>query len=1132
MTAFTWKDGAKGNWYDAGNWSGVSGNQPYPVPGDSATIGSGTVTLDPADYVSVNASTPSENGMFDGLSIVLGDSANNPAELILRGTGSPDGGLANADIGSFTSITTAGSASIISDGLSTIYGGIVDEVAGSTLTIGSDTADYPNSRLEFRSSGVKFANTSETVVLTGNISFLAAPFRPGANVSVVNDAQVDVIGQTSGGSSLPSVNVAGPVTGTGSWNLGPARVEFQSSVAATQTVHFGSPIANSVLEIQSPSSFHAAITGFGLGDAIDFTAVNYVASDTVSLTNGALTLATSTGTVLATLQNVGEASNIVAGQNDTLELVSDSSTGTDVVFAAAQNANAASASSVIAAADLTYSDERAADPATYQLITAGAVAIGATVAKLAPLQGSLHGPIDGAGVKVGIISDSFDVNDATGSELQAAIAQGYLPADFTANNILREGPAGAENEGQAMAELVHAVAPGADIYFASAEQGGTSNQADYAAAFQTLQAEGCQVIVSDWTVSAMPMYADDGPVDAAVTNALNANTNILVAAGNFGEAFLQQSFSGAPTVSYTPHNATQSVAAHVWSNGTDEEAFVIKAGLVGSIHVQWTAPYEGVNNAGAPDALSFQVYTSTGAYVGTSSQTDVLQSTAPGAPSIFAADASLSIANRGSTDATYEIVVYLNNGQVAPADFNLVIGGSPAAAQDPPGYIIDPETGTGPGNLRGDALVPGVNTVGGTFYGDSTAYGQIPDQTEYYSDSGPGELLYDSNGDPYTGAQPGGVAFTAPTGVQTDVSGFNPFFGTSSASPEAGAAAALMLQVDPHLTNTQITDILEKTATPLSGVSGNQGGAGEINVAAAIQYIENDIACYCRGTLILTDQGEVAVEDLMIGDRIATLSGELRPIKWIGRRSYAGRFIMGRSDILPICFKAGALADNVPRRDLWISPHHAMYLEGVLIEARDLVNGASVTQADAAEMVEYFHIELDSHDIIIAEGAWSETFVDDDSRNMFHNAHEYAELYPETERVPAIYCRPRLDCGYEVEAARRVIDTRAGLRSRRAYQPLCGFVDVVSPTRILGWAQNPDRPEVPVCLDILVDGKMIGRTLANIYREDLAHANLGSGCHSFVFTLQTAIDPKRQSVSVQRSLDGVALQRSSWSCAA
>ena len=78
--------------------------------------------------------------------------------------------------------------------------------------------------------------------------------------------------------------------------------------------------------------------------------------------------------------------------------------------------------------------------------------------------------------------------------------------------------------------------------------------------------------------------------------------------------------------------------------------------------------------------------------------------------------------------------------------------------------------------------------------------------------------------------------------------------------------------------------------------------------------------------------GEKRVEQLKIGDKVMTRSGVARPIKWIGRRSYAGRFIMGRKDILPVCIKAGALGGNVPRRDLWISPHHAMYFDGAYFD--------------------------------------------------------------------------------------------------------------------------------------------------------------------------------------------------------
>ena len=208
---------------------------------------------------------------------------------------------------------------------------------------------------------------------------------------------------------------------------------------------------------------------------------------------------------------------------------------------------------------------------------------------------------------------------------------------------------------------------------------------------------------------------------------------------------------------------------------------------------------------------------------------------------------------------------------------------------------------------------------------------------------------------------------------------------------------------------------------------------------------ENNTPCYCRGTLIQTDRGEVPAEQLSIGDRVITKSGEARSIKWIGRRSYGGRFALGRRDILPICIKAGALDDNVPRRDLWISPHHAMYfkdnhLEAVLIEAKDLVNGVSIVQAERVDSVEYFHIELDSHDVIIAEGALSESFIDDDSRGHCSttrtNTGGFIRKRPQAQRN---ICAPRCEDGYEVEAARRRIVLRAGLL-READEPRAGLL--------------------------------------------------------------------------------------------
>jgi autotransporter-associated beta strand protein len=272
---------------------------------------------------------------------------------------------------------------------------------------------------------------------------------------------------------------------------------------------------------------------------------------------------------------------------------------------------------------------------------------------------------------------------------------------------------------------------------------------------------------------------------------------------------------------------------------------------------------------------------------------------------------------------------------------------------------------------------------------------------------------------------------------------------------------------------------------------------------------ETEQPCYCRGTLILTDRGERRVDELEIGDKLVTLAGAQRPIKWIGRRGYAGRYILGRQDILPICIKPGALGDGVPRRNLWISPRHAMFLEDVLIEARDLVNGVSIVRATQVDEVEYFHLELDTHDVIIAEGAPSETFIDDDSRMMFRNAHEYTLLYPNEPRNPPRFCAPRLNEGYEIEAARRHIDTRAGLRTPDAanFAPkVRGFVDLLASGRVAGWVQAPDQPDAPLCVDILAAGRRIGCALANVYRGDLAAAGIGHGRYGFELALSAGVD--------------------------
>ena len=160
-----------------------------------------------------------------------------------------------------------------------------------------------------------------------------------------------------------------------------------------------------------------------------------------------------------------------------------------------------------------------------------------------------------------------------------------------------------------------------------------------------------------------------------------------------------------------------------------------------------------------------------------------------------------------------------------------------------------------------------------------------------------------------------------------------------------------------------------------------------------------DPPCYCRGTLICTERGEVAVEDLAIGDKVMTMSGAAQPIKWIGQRNVIARY-SDRLRAWPIRVKANALAEGVPSRDLLVSPDHALLIDGILIQAGALVNGVSIVrETDVPEVFTYFHVELNDHALIFAENTLAETFIDNVDRLGFDNWREHQVLYPDGHAI-------------------------------------------------------------------------------------------------------------------------------------
>jgi autotransporter passenger strand-loop-strand repeat protein len=162
------------------------------------------------------------------------------------------------------------------------------------------------------------------------------------------------------------------------------------------------------------------------------------------------------------------------------------------------------------------------------------------------------------------------------------------------------------------------------------------------------------------------------------------------------------------------------------------------------------------------------------------------------------------------------------------------------------------------------------------------------------------------------------------------------------------------------------------------GLAGNYDGVRfDVSQAPGLVYaqVTASAVCFCSGTRIMTTEGEVAVEALTVGTEVVTARGAIRPIRWIG--TIAG---IVNKDARPVIIRRGAFPGGLPIRDLRVTPGHSFQFGDVLIPIGKLVNGQSILVDENARTVELFHLELDVHDLLIAEGALAESYRDDGNR--------------------------------------------------------------------------------------------------------------------------------------------------------
>jgi hypothetical protein len=270
--------------------------------------------------------------------------------------------------------------------------------------------------------------------------------------------------------------------------------------------------------------------------------------------------------------------------------------------------------------------------------------------------------------------------------------------------------------------------------------------------------------------------------------------------------------------------------------------------------------------------------------------------------------------------------------------------------------------------------------------------------------------LADSSGIPHTDAVTGLSTFHNATNILHDLSygsGYEILLDQGGLSFSVGSVDYNFASDDKHY--------------PWFALTSSSTGQESLTFRAFVTPV-----CYCAGTRLAAARGSVPVETLRVGDLVKTRSGLHRPIRWIGHRTIDCRSEPVPEEVWPVRIAAGAFGEGQPERDLLVSPGHGICVDlddEVLIPALALVNGATVVQ-QPVDTVEYWHVELDSHDLLLAEGLLAESYVDTGNRGFFATGE--GRIDPDRSAAShADFCRPFHDDGAMVAQARALLHAQA-----------------------------------------------------------------------------------------------------------